>query len=597
MEVNITRGATETSLSNAIAVAREARDTAEGYRDDSATSESNAGSSEDVALAQAGIATTKASEASTSASTATEQVGLASAKATDCQLLATNTSAQFQLSNGDYAYSTVHYMNLAEDARDAAEVFKNDASASESNASTSESNASTSESNASTSEANALTYSNNSSTSAGQSATSAGNAATSATNSESHANSAGVSATNAAASETNAGTSEGNAATSAAAAATSATNAAASAAIASGTAYGLGWNESTDVYTRTGDSAFTTIQSKMRRCLLAANGTVNAYLHSINSNYTESGSIADLTGANGNVMVEIPKFYYKYNYVGTTHSHSISLVPLSGYSVHPAFLKAGVEVENRYIGAYGASVSGSTLISASGVYPAVSMTRGSFRTKAATIGSGWALQDWNLISAVQLLMLVEFGTFNSQAAIGQGRTQLSGGAWSNGSYIGINGRSDTSGNATGNHEYSGDADDAAADLAFMSYRGIEDFFGNIWNWVDGINIQDNVPFINNNPSTFADDVFSGDYVNAGITMANANGWQNTLEQVGTGFFPASVGAGSSTKITDYYYQAAGNRVVTLGGYATNGSYAGAFDLNTNTSSGVSSAAIGSVLSF
>jgi hypothetical protein len=131
----------------------------------------------------------------------------------------------------------------------------------------------------------------------------------------------------------------------------------------------------------------------------------------------------------------------------------------------------------------------------------------------------------------------------------------------------------------------------------MSYRGIEDFFGNIWNWVDGINIQDNVPFINNNPSTFADDVFSGDYVNAGITMANANGWQNTLEQVGTGFFPASVGAGSSTKITDYYYQAAGNRVVTLGGYATNGSYAGAFDLNTNTSSGVSSAAIGSVLSF
>ena len=569
MEVNITRGVTETSLANAIAVAREARDTAEGYRDDSATSESNAGSSEDVALAQAGIATTKASEASTSASTATEQVGLASAKATDCQLLATNTSAQFQLSNGDYAYSTVHYMNLAEDARDAAEVFKNDASASESNASTSESNASTSESNASTSEANALTYSNNSSTSAGQSATSAGNAATSATNSESHANSAGVSAT----------------------------NAAASAAIAIGTAYGLGWNESTDVYTRTGDSAFTTIQSKMRRCLLAVNGTVNAYLHSINSNYTESGSIADLTGANGNVMVEIPKFYYKYNYVGTTHSHSISLVPLSGYSVHPAFLKAGVEVENRYIGAYGASVSGSTLISASGVYPAASMTRGSFRTKAAAIGSGWALQDWNLISAVQLLMLVEFGTFNSQAAIGQGRTQLSGGAWSNGSYIGINGRSDTSGNATGNHEYSGDADDAAADLAFMSYRGIEDFFGNIWNWVDGINIQDNVPFINNNPSTFADDVFSGDYVNAGITMANANGWQNTLEQVGTGFFPASVGAGSSTKITDYYYQSAGNRVVVLGGDADDGSGAGAFYLYAAYSSGNSGALVGSVLSF
>jgi hypothetical protein len=361
--------------------------------------------------------------------------------------------------------------------------------------------------------------------------------------------------------------------------------------------YGVTWNQDNDTYARVGGSDFTHIQRKMRRVTLLANGTVNYYLGANDSTKKANGADAVLTGADGNVMVEIPKFYHKYTYSNGTHNHMINLEPFEGASVHPAFVKNGVEVSNRYIGAYGASVSGSTLISASGVYPAGSMTRGSFRTKAAAIGQGWALQDWNLISAVQLLMLVEFGTFNSQAAIGQGRTQLSGGAWSNGSYIGINGRSDTSGNATGNHEYSGDADDEAADLAFMSYRGIEDFFGNIWNWVDGINIQDNVPFINNNPSTFADDVFSGDYVNAGITMANANGWQNTLEQVGTGFFPASVGAGSSTKITDYYYQAAGNRVVTLGGYATNGSYAGAFDLNTNTSSGVSSAAIGSVLSF
>jgi hypothetical protein len=80
-------------------------------------------------------------------------------------------------------------------------------------------------------------------------------------------------------------------------------------------------------------------------------------------------------------------------------------------------------------------------------------------------------------------------------------------------------------------------------------------------------------------------------------MANANGWQNTLEQVGTGFFPASVGAGSSTKITDYYYQAAGNRVVRLGGTADAGSAAGAFWLSTNDSSGTSLAYIGSVLSF
>ncbi len=205
--------------------------------------------------------------------------------------------------------------------------------------------------------------------------------------------------------------------------------------IAGGTAYGISWDESADTYVRTGDSDFTTIQSKMRRCLLASDGTVNTYLNATNSNYTESGSVADLTGGNGNVMVEIPKFYIRYSYAGTTHSWSISSVPLAGYSVHPAFLKAGVEVNNRYIGAYTASTNGTVLKSVSGEYCDCSMTRGTMRTRAEAIGSGWSLQDWNLVSAVQLLMLVEFGTFNSQSAIGEGRTQLSGGSWADGSLL------------------------------------------------------------------------------------------------------------------------------------------------------------------
>ena len=371
--------------------------------------------------------------------------------------------------------------------------------------------------------------------------------------------------------------------------------------IAGGTAYGLNWNELTDVYTRTGDSAYTAIQSKMRRCLLAANGTVNDYLHATDSRYTDSGAIADLTGANGNVMVEIPKFYYKYAYVGSVHTYSISSVPLAGYDVHPAFIKAGVEVENRYIGAYGAYDNAGTLQSRSDVYPTMNLTRGSFRTKAAAIGSGWSLQDWNLISAVQLLIIVEFGTFNSQEAIGEGRTQLSSGTWEGGSYIGLNGRSDISGNATGNVEYSGLATDDAADLAYMSYRGIEDFYGNLNNWVDGINIQENVPFINNNSATFADDIFTGDYVSAGITMGAVNGWQNTLAPVGTGLFPTTVGAASSTKITDYYYQGTGNGVVKLGGHAASGAdagaHAGAFSLYAYDASSAAPVTVGSALAY
>jgi len=364
-----------------------------------------------------------------------------------------------------------------------------------------------------------------------------------------------------------------------------------------GEAYGISWDEVNDVHTRTGSDAYTTIQDKMRRCLLNSSGVVNTYLNALNSNYTDTGAIANLTGANGNVMVEIPKFYYKYNYVGTTHNWSISLTPLDGYAVHPAFNKGGVEVEHRYIGAYNASTDGTVLKSVSGEYCDGGMTRATMRTRARAIGTGWGILDFNLVSAIQLLMIVEFCTFNTQTAIGMGRTQLSGGDWVDGSYYGLNGLSNSIGNATGNVTYIGDADDAGADLNYMSYRGIENFYGNVWKWVDGINIKDHIPYICNNPALFADDVFTGSYISAGITMSSSNGYQNTLAQTGTGFFPVSVGAGSSTKITDYYWQNTGNRVVRLSGNAGDGSNAGAFCLGADVASSGSAAYFGSVLAF
>jgi len=371
-----------------------------------------------------------------------------------------------------------------------------------------------------------------------------------------------------------------------------------------GEAYGISWNESLDEYTRTGSNAYTTIQDKMRRCLLNSSGVVNTYLNALNSNYTDTGAVADLTGGSGNVMVEIPKFYYKYSYVGTTHNWSISLTPADGYTVHPAFSKAGVEVEHRYIGAYNASTSGTgsttVLKSVSGQYCKCWMTRATMRGYAQNIGDGWGILDFNLVSAIQLLMIVEFGTFNTQTAIGMGRTQLSGGSWADGSKYGLNGLSNSIGNATGNVNFVGDADEPGADLSYMSYRGIENFYGNVWKWVDGINIQDRVPFISNNPALFADDTFTGSYISAlpaGITMASSTGWQNTLTQTGTGFFPASVGAGSSTKITDFYWQQAGNRGVMLGGTATTGSSSGAFSLWESSASSDSIVDVGSVLAF
>jgi hypothetical protein len=83
----------------------------------------------------------------------------------------------------------------------------------------------------------------------------------------------------------------------------------------------------------------------------------------------------------------------------------------------------------------------------------------------------------------------------------------------------------------------------------------------------------------------------------GVTLANADGWQNTLAQIAGGFLPLTVGAGSTTKVTDYYNQAAGWRVAFSGYAAHNGASGGGFALNLYGASGVLDAAVGGRLGF
>jgi hypothetical protein len=100
-------------------------------------------------------------------------------------------------------------------------------------------------------------------------------------------------------------------------------------------------------------------------------------------------------------MVEIPKFYVKYTDDGTVKSAEISLTADAGFVVHPAFIKAGVEVPFRYYRAYTGFNNGGTLISRSGVTPTRSQTIATFRTQSRANGAGWEMVDWNLLSAVQ----------------------------------------------------------------------------------------------------------------------------------------------------------------------------------------------------
>ena len=150
--------------------------------------------------------------------------------------------------------------------------------------------------------------------------------------------------------------------------------------------YGISWDYATDTYIRTGAKGYTSIQSKMRRCVVKPDGSVNYYLHPDNSNFKEDGTPSNLTGADGNVMVEIPKHYIKVETVGNIDSLSISLTQEPGYVLDPSFMKwngtAMVEVPYRYFRAYEGFVRGGKLLSVSGVTPTRSQTIATFRTQA-----------------------------------------------------------------------------------------------------------------------------------------------------------------------------------------------------------------------
>jgi hypothetical protein len=363
----------------------------------------------------------------------------------------------------------------------------------------------------------------------------------------------------------------------------------------------------------------------MRRCVINDSGVVQYYLDENDSTKKADGTSATLTGGDGMVMVEIPKFYTKRVVSGTVTTWFVSDYALTGYTVHPAFVKDGVEVAKRYYSAYDACYLDATdsayksglnlddltssldlandkLSSVSGVYPIVGVTRAECRSLAANRGSGWRQLDFTLWSAVQLLYLTEHQSFYSQAILGDGNT--------NGGYIGSSvTQSDSphtiagASNGWGNYSTNGSQPSAGAKpgTAFMVYRGIENLYGNCWNWADGINVNvttnGNV-HVTNNSADFADDT-STNMTLISTTAPTTSEYVSAIAAIDNYFIASSVSGGSSsTYLTDYWFgSTSSDRVVRVGGAASSGATAGAFAVNATADSSVANRSSGARLAF
>lgn len=122
------------------------------------------------------------------------------------------------------------------------------------------------------------------------------------------------------------------------------------------------------------------------------------------------------------------------------------------------------------------------------------------------------------------------------------------------------------------------------------YRGIENIFGNVFNWIDGLNIQNYQAYICRNPKEYISDKFEVPYIKLGYV--NCNEKDMYIKKLGFDeknpdiALPIEIGggAGSSSGMCDFYYSSEGNRVALVGGHFYSGSIAGLWYWGCNNSS-------------
>lgn len=318
-------------------------------------------------------------------------------------------------------------------------------------------------------------------------------------------------------------------------------------------------------------------------------------------------------GTKVQVMVKQPRFFYKVvplkvdkieggaGYHMRKARYYISMTPKAGFKIHPLFNHNGVLKDYVYLAAYEGSLYDTSasayilndaqvadfdadlLCSIAGAKPVSGLTQNLTRRNTGKLaenrGSGWFQSFAASAAATEMLFLIEYASFNMQSKLGDGATHKTDDGSTN--------MAEPTGATTNLGNVSGNAANGN-DIQFISYRGEENFYGNIWKWVDGINVYSNGDNTNNSvyvaDHSFAESKNNDNYKDVGFVLPAANGYVNAFgysEEFDWLFLPSEVGNNASTAVPvgDYYYQStasAGWRVALLGARWDDGLDAGGF---------------------
>ena len=382
------------------------------------------------------------------------------------------------------------------------------------------------------------------------------------------------------------------------------------------------------------------VHSQMRGCLLNDDGEVTKYLNE--SDWTSETR----DGSQGQVMVEIPEHYVKFETDGTKRRVKMSITPIVGYK----------KIGKYYISAYEATVQRSanklcSVVNTDEDYrggnnnsandaqsntflgkAATSISRTNFRTYARNRKEGsteWNCMTYDAQKDLYWLFVVEYATLNSQKAfnaaktaegyaqggLGNGVTSLDGAKWDtfNGYYPVIPcGHTDSLGNGTGEVDYQmpEEYDTNVFTVKVPRYRGIENPFGHLWQWTDGINVRisPNKPdgdglskvYVCSDPSKFNDTNYDG-YTYVGDEVRTQAYVKEVIFGEGGEIMPSVVGGSSTTYFCDYHYTniptSVALRGVRFGGRAYGGAAAGFVFAASNGVPSTTDANVGSRLCF
>jgi len=319
---------------------------------------------------------------------------------------------------------------------------------------------------------------------------------------------------------------------------------------------------------------------------LMKNGGTCAKLNPNDPTKFSDGSAATLDGTKGHEMTMLPDYYY----LVTTNKNGkprlwISLKDIGGH-YQPS----------QWMATHKGYMSGSALISRSGVVPTGNLTITQFWNAAQVNGANWGLANYTMRKTLALMFFTKYGTTLSQGGsiLGDGLSGI------NSSYDNIRnittGKSDSLGDGTG---YVDVSDSVGNRVGSVSVFGVKDPFGQVWEFVGGCSPYNDKWYISDDCVAPVDGIPTWSNMRQLNRLQSGSG--SYISQMQWGEYAdlmAKAASGSSTTYyTDGYWYDISGRVLLWGGDADYGAFCGLVDAVAASGFSYAGASIGARLGF